>query len=130
MVGEFHSTLSKLKMSLIGGLGAILIAGPAVALDLNFTPDLKSAGWRMHVPRGKQAAEFLIENLERDQSPESLLLGEEHRSHSALAKRLHELVPAQEERPMPGQQFLCMPRGQDSSMNQIGGKRTRRGLLR
>ncbi|MBT6090297.1 MAG: DUF3047 domain-containing protein [Rhodospirillaceae bacterium] len=62
MVGEFHSTLSKLKMSLIGGLGAILIAGPAVALDLNFTPDLKSAGWRMHVPRGKQAAEFLIES--------------------------------------------------------------------
>lgn len=62
MVGVFYSTLSNLKKPLIGVLALALLTGPAIAMDLKFTPDLKSAGWRIHTPRGMQAAQFSVES--------------------------------------------------------------------
>ena len=74
------------------------------------------------------AAEFSIKNLKRDQSPESLLLGEEHCSHSALAERLHQFVPAEKKCLMPGQQFLRLPLRHFPPPNHLGRERSRRSL--
>ena len=46
----------------MGAVLAAALAGPTTALDLSFAPDLKSVGWRVHVPRGKGAAEFLVDD--------------------------------------------------------------------
>lgn len=46
----------------MGAVLAAVLPGSVVALDLSFAPDLKSAGWRVHIPRGKDAAEFLVDD--------------------------------------------------------------------
>lgn len=56
-----HSTISVLKMSLLGLLVAATVTMPATAQNLVFAPDLEQIGWRVHTPRGKQAADFTID---------------------------------------------------------------------
>lgn len=43
----------------------VFTSNPAPALDISFTPDLKSAGWQVHTPSGKSPALF---NLQPDGS--------------------------------------------------------------
>lgn len=62
MISGYYFTLYKFKMSLMGMVVLAVLTAPAVALEFGFAPDLKTAGWRIHTPRGKQTAEFLVQS--------------------------------------------------------------------
>lgn len=60
MIEFYHCIVFALRKSRLGLFLAVMVTWPATAETLVFSPDLEQTGWRIHTPRGKQAAQFVV----------------------------------------------------------------------